>query len=838
MWLPARLSGSKGKAANAQGDKTMSKPTALLDRYPLLPLKNVVIFPRNVVTLLVGRSKSIQAVEEAMLRDHRVVVTAQRDIQNDDPLPEHLHLVGTLGEILQVERQQGGNLQVVLEGISRVRLDDARRDDRLYSVRVMPVPDLDGDAHETRALVQHVKDLVGRYTEGKSRLPAEVSDLVGRTEDASQLSDLLITQMVTDIAQRQRLLETPNVRERLEAVAIRLSSEIDVLALEQKIKERVREQIDKNQREYYLREQLKAIHDELSGEGGSEIAALRATIKQKGLPAEVEEKMLKEVSRLEKMPAVSAEGTVVRTYIDWVLAMPWHERSDDRLELDLAEQILEEEHYGLRTVKERILEFLAVRKLTEQQGQRMRTAILCLAGPPGVGKTSLGMSIARAMNRRFVRISLGGVRDESEIRGHRRTYIGAMPGRLIQAIKTAGVNNPIVLLDEIDKMSSDYRGDPAAAMLEVLDPEQNHNFVDHYLDMPFDLSDVLFITTANLLWNIPKPLRDRMEVVELGGYTEMEKVEIARRHLLPRQLAAHGLRSQHIDIPDKLLSEVIRGYTREAGVRNLERQVATICRKAASLVVRGKSNRIRMTRNRLTEFLGNSRYGFEQDLGESQIGVVIGLAWTEHGGEIMPIEVVLMPGRGALTITGRLGEVMQESARAALSHTRSRAQQLSVDRDFPDKMDLHIHVPEGAIPKDGPSAGIAIATALLSVLTRVPVRNDVAMTGEITLRGRVLPIGGLKEKVLAAHRVGIRRVIAPAANKRDLSDIPREVRREMTFVWAEEMDQVIAEALVAPLPGASNGQEAAPEDREPVAGSGLPVVMPEAPDETTSSHDG
>jgi ATP-dependent Lon protease len=803
------------------------------DRYPLLPLKNVVIFPRNVVTLLVGRARSIQAVEEALATDRRVVVTAQRDVQQDEPLAEHLYTIGTMGEIVQVERQQGGNVQVVLEGLSRAQLVAVARDERLYTARIATLRDVDADGIEARVLVQHVKELVGRYAESKNRLTTEVTELVGRTEDGGQLADLLITQLIADIPQRQRLLETLSVRERLEAVAVQLSGELDVISLEQKIKERVREQIDKNQREYYLREQLKAIHDELSGEAGNEIAALRESIKGRNLPADGEAKMLKEVARLEKMPAISAEGTVVRTYIDWVLSLPWHERSDDRLDLAEAEAVLEADHYGLKPIKERILEFLAVRKLTREQGRASRTAILCLTGPPGVGKTSLGMSIATAMNRKFVRISLGGVRDEAEIRGHRRTYIGAMPGRLIQAMKTAGVSNPVILLDEIDKMSSDYRGDPAAAMLEVLDPEQNHNFVDHYIDMPFDLSDVLFVTTANVLWNIPKPLRDRMEVIELDGYTELEKIEIAKRHLLPKQLSAHGLSPQHVEISDRLLHQVIRNYTREAGVRSLERQLATICRKAASLVVRGKSQRIRLTPSRLTEFLGNQRFGFDQKVGENQIGVVIGLSWTEYGGEILPIEVVTMPGRGALTITGRLGDVMQESAKAALSYARSRSQQFKIDRDFQEKTDLHIHVPEGAIPKDGPSAGISIATALISALTRQPVRHDVAMTGEITLRGRVLAIGGLKEKVLAAHRSGLRRVIAPADNRRDLVLIPREVSREMQFYWVEDMDQVVAQALDFSGDGLADAPDGAPAAR-PAGEAALPTspdVLPNGGDE-------
>jgi ATP-dependent Lon protease len=817
----------------SEEEEQMSQVMVTADHFPLLPLKNVVVFPRNVITLLVGRARSIQAVEEAMAANQRIMVTAQRDMQHDDPLADHLYQVGTLSEILQIEHQPGGNVQVVLEGLSRARLTDVVRGERLYTTTIQHLADTGADSHEARVLVQHIKELVARFAEAKNRLSSDITDLVARTDDASQLADLLITQIVTGLADRQHLLETLDVRRRLEAVAVQLSGELDVLTLEQRIKERVREQIDKNQREYYLREQLKVIHDELSGESGSEIQALRETIKRKGLPDEVEARMLKEIGRLEKMPMISAESTVVRTYIDWVLALPWNERDEDRLDLAAAEAALDEDHHGLDPIKERILEFLAVRKLTQQQGARRRAAILCFSGPPGVGKTSLGMSIARAMNRKFVRISLGGVRDEAEIRGHRRTYIGAMPGRLIQALKTAGTRNPVILLDEIDKMSSDYRGDPAAAMLEVLDPEQNFAFTDHYLDLPIDLSDVLFITTANVLWNIPKPLRDRMEVIELSGYTEMEKAEIARRHLMPRQVAAHGLSAQHIEISDKLMQQIIRQYTREAGVRNLERQIATICRKAASLVVRGKTQRLRMTPNRLTDFLGSPRHGFEQPWGENQVGVVIGLAWTEHGGEILPIEVVTMPGRGALTITGRLGDVMQESARAALSYARSRSAHFQIDRDFQEKLDLHIHVPEGAIPKDGPSAGISIATALISALTRRPVRHTVAMTGEITLRGRVLPIGGLKEKVLAAHRNGIRRVIVPADNRRDLSDLPREIVKEMRFFWAEDMDQVVTEAIEAT--SEETPSALAETQGIPATAEARPAVAVETPDSDLST---
>lgn len=765
------------------------------DRHPLLPLKNVVVFPRNVVTLLVGRPRSVRAVEQALSADRRMVVTAHRDPDADDPRPDDLHHVGTLVAIVSSERQSAGNVQVVLEGISRVRISDFAQESGFYSVSAESLEEPDPPAAEARVLISHVQNLTTRYADARGALPVEVQDMVQRASDPSHLADLLATQLLTDVSRRQALLEINDPIRRLEHVAVHVSAEIDVAALERRIKDRVRDQIDRNQREYYLREQLKAIHDELGGENGNEFDTLRARVAERGMPPETADRVVKEISRLERMPGVSAEATVVRTYLDTVLALPWHETSDDRLDLQEAERILDAEHFGLETVKERILDFLAVRKLTTDASVTGATQILCLVGPPGVGKTSLGRSIAEAMGRRFARVSLGGVRDEAEIRGHRRTYIGAMPGRVISAMKQAGTTNPVLLLDEIDKLSSDYRGDPASAMLEVLDPEQNRAFSDHFLDLPYDLSGVLFLTTANSMAPVPRPLRDRMEVIEIPGYTEEEKIEIGRRYLLPKQVAAHGLQPKSIEIPQRSWVRLVREYTREAGVRQLERELAAICRRLAREIVRGKIERARLTENRLVEFLGPARYGQDLHLGEDQIGLAIGLGVTEIGGELLPVEVATMPGKGHLTITGKAGDVMQESAHAAVSYARSRAEQLAIDPDFQAALDLHIHLPEGATPKDGPSAGITMATALISALTRRPVRGDTAMTGEITLRGRVLAVGGFREKALAAHRHGIRRMIAPRENARDLAKLPATVRRDLDVIFAANMDQVIAAAI-------------------------------------------
>ncbi|MBA2276272.1 MAG: endopeptidase La, partial [Chloroflexia bacterium] len=652
---------------------------------------------------------------------------------------------------------------------------------------------------QSRALIGHIQELTGRFADAGGAISPETRDMVQRATCASHLADLLATQLITDVPTRQHLLETLDPRERLERIGAHLTGAIEVRELDLKIKADVRDRMDKTQREYFLREQLKAIHDELGGEEGNEVAQLKSKIADRGMPDHAEEKLTRELSRLERMSNVSAEASVIRTYVETMLALPWHEETDDQLELDVAERILNEDHYGLDRVKERILEFLAICKLTRSAGTTATTQILCLVGPPGVGKTSLGRSIASAMGRGFVRVSLGGVRDEAEIRGHRRTYIGAMPGRIVSAMKTAGAVNPVILLDEIDKLAADYRGDPTAAMLEVLDPEQNRTFTDHYLDVPYDLSRVLFITTANHAQQIPRPLRDRMELIEVPGYTEDEKIEIGRRHLLRRQLSGSGLQPEQVEIAVPIWRRLIRDFTREAGVRGLDREIASLCRKVATLIVRGKTDpdgRVEVTDERLETLLGPKKYGYEQELGENQIGMAIGLGTTEIGGEIIPVEVVAMPGKGALIITGQAGDVMQESARAALSYARSRADQLRIDRDFQEHIDLHIHLPEGATPKDGPSAGITMATALISALTRRPVRNDTAMTGEITLSGRVLAIGGLRDKALAAHRHNIRRLVAPATNERDLRELPANVRAELDIILVSNMDAVIQAAIM------------------------------------------
>jgi ATP-dependent Lon protease len=776
----------------------MSRRELYSRRFPLLPLKNVVIFPRNIVTLLVGRPRSIQAIEESLASNRRIVVTAHRDSEVEDPTPDDLFAVGSLTEIVSVERQQNNAIQVVLEGVGRVRIGQFDSARPYFTVAAEELPETSPDGTDVKALILHVQELAIRYHDARERLAPEILDMVQRASDPGHLADLLATQVLTDTHRRQEFLETPEPSKRLEMIAVHLAGDLDVAELENRIQERVREQVERHQREYYLREQLKVIQDELSGESGNEIEELRIRILSRGMPPELEEKLIRELGRLERMPSVSAEATVVRTYVDTVLALPWTESTPDQLDLEEAERILNADHYGLEQVKDRILDFLAVRSLRERSAMPNAGAsqILCLVGPPGVGKTSLGRSIASAMGRAFVRVSLGGVRDEAEIRGHRRTYIGAMPGRLIGAMKQAGTINPLILLDEIDKLSADFRGDPSAALLEVLDPEQNTQFTDHFLDLPYDLSHVLFITTANYLQQVPRPLRDRMEIIEISGYTEDEKVEIGRRYLLPRQTESHALRPGTVNIEDPVWRLLVRGYTREAGVRELDRDVAAICRKVVREVVRGKAAAVELTPDLVETYLGPKRFSVELDLGESQIGVAIGLGTTEIGGELIPVEVATMPGKGGLTITGRAGDVMQESARAALSYARSRAEQLRIPVNFQESIDLHIHLPEGATPKDGPSAGITMATALISALTRRPVRNDTAMTGEITLRGRVLGIGGVKDKALAAHRHGMRRLILPAENRRDLTKIPENVRTDMEFIFVTGMDEVIAAAII------------------------------------------
>jgi ATP-dependent Lon protease len=792
---------------------------------PLLPLKSVVIFPRNVVTFLAVRPHSIHAVEEAMLGNKDIAVTTHRSRDTDDPRSDDLFDVGTLASILSVERQQSGNLQVVLEGMSRVRLGNIENTRPFFQASFRELAEPVPNHAESDALIQYIQELSGQFAEAKTILASEVLDMVQRATNPGHLADLLATQIVNDIETRQQLLETLDPLVRLEHLGAYLRGELEIVELDQRMRDRVRDRMDDTQRRYFLEHQLKAIQDELGDGEASENEQLRARITGSGMPLHAQEKLLRELQRLEKMPGVSAEATVARTYIDTMLQLPWHEQSDDQIDLAEAERVLNEDHYGLESVKERIIEFLAVRKLTLSAGSVTASQILCLVGPPGVGKTSLGRSVAEAMGRKFARVSLGGLRDEAEIRGHRRTYIGAMPGRIMSAMKTSGTMNPVILLDEIDKLASDYRGDPTAAMLEVLDPEQNCTFTDHYLDMPYDLSQVLFITTANYWQQIPRPLRDRMELIEVPGYTEDEKIEIGRRHLLRRQMTASGLAEGSIEVETGTWRQIIREYTREAGVRGLDREMASLCRKLATQIVRGKiesTSTLLLTPDRLETFLGPSKYGFDQALSQSAIGLAIGLGTTEIGGEIIPVEVATMPGKGGLTVTGQAGEVMQESARAALSYARSRADELRIDRDFQEKFDLHIHLWEGAIPKDGPSAGITMATAVISALTRKAVRNDTAMTGEITLRGRVLPIGGLRDKALAAHRHGIRRLIVPQGNERDMREIPENIRKEVEFIFVSNMDQVIRAAIMLDLEQAEHLPEANERHYE-----STPIVRPD-----------
>ncbi len=769
-------------------------------RYPLLALKNIVVFPQSTTKFHVGRPRSLDVIEEAIERDHYLIASALRDPSIEEPTPKDVYDIGTLCRIKQADREQGGTIEVALEGLCRVRITGTEATKPCFFVSVEEMYEQSGFEQENRAWARQLRELVGRYAKMRGNSANDLVDAANSATDVGHLADVLAA-LVTEAKERQALLEEPNKLKRLETLAVVLNNELEVVDLEQKIKDRVREQIDKNQREYYLREQLKAIHDELGETTQNDIDALRAKINERGFPDEIKERALRELARLERMPGVSAEATVVRTYLDWMLGLPWAERSTDRIDLQVAQDALDADHFSLDHVKERILDFLAVRKLVGERGITRRVpTILCFVGPPGIGKTSLGRSIAQAMGRTFVRVSLGGVRDEADIRGHRRTYVGAFPGRVLHAMKQAGTMNPVILLDEVDKMSADFRGDPAAAMLEVLDPEQNHAFVDHYLDVPYDLSETMFITTANYLGNIPRPLRDRMEIIEIGGYTEEEKIEICRRHLIPRQAETHGLDADFVEIAPAVARSIVRQYTREAGVRSLERQIATICRKAARIAVAQNNKapkKLKLTQAKLEEFLGPPRFGTDHDLRESQIGVAIGLCVSEvAGGDLLPVEVATMPGHGHMTITGRAGDVMQESARAAQSYARSRAQALKIDAEFQRTTDIHIHLPEGATPKDGPSAGVTMVTALVSALTKRPVRNDVAMTGEITLRGRIMAIGGLKEKTLAAHRAGIRRVIAPKENMSDAVKIPKEILKDMEMIWVEHMDEVIAAALV------------------------------------------
>jgi ATP-dependent Lon protease len=759
----------------------------------LLPLRGILVFPYMVIHLDVGREKSVQAIEETMLNDRILFLATQKEAQTDDPGEEDIYNIGTVAEVKQLLKLPGGTIRVLVEGIARAKVLRFIADEPYFQVVIEQYVENFEKTSEIEALMRNLIYQFEQYVKLSKRIPPETVVSVVNIDEPGRLADIIASHLSLRLEDKQSVLEAVGIIPRLEKLSAIVAKELEIVELERKISIRVRKQMEKTQKEYYLREQMKAIQREL-GDKDDRVAEgeeYREKITKAKLPKEIEERAIKEVERLEKMPPMAAEAAVVRNYLDWLLALPWNKSTRDRLDLTAAENILEEDHYGLKNVKERILEYLAIRKLAK----KMKGPIICFVGPPGVGKTSLGRSIARALERKFVRMSLGGVRDEAEIRGHRRTYVGAMPGRIIQGIKQAGSKNPVFLLDEIDKMSMDFRGDPSAALLEVLDPEQNSTFSDHYIEAPFDLSNVMFITTANLQHNIPRPLLDRMEVIYLSGYTEEEKVQIAMRYLLPKQLKEHGLEKGMLKMSENTVLKIIREYTRESGVRNLERQIATICRKTAKKIVTEKAKKVQVTPLNLNQYLGTPRFRYGMAEEADQVGVVTGLAWTEVGGDTLAVEVTMYKGSGKLSLTGQMGDVMKESAQAGYSYIRSRAAELGIDEDHYGKLDIHIHIPEGAIPKDGPSAGISMATALASAFTGRKVYHDVAMTGEITLRGRVLPVGGIKEKVLAAHRAGIKKVIMPKDNKKDLDEIPKKVKDKVQFVLVEHMDQVLEHAL-------------------------------------------
>lgn len=763
-------------------------------RFPLLPLRGLLVYPSMVLHLDVGREKSVKALEKAMVDDNLILLCSQSEVNIEEPTQEDIFRIGTVAKVRQMLKLPNGTIRVLVEGMERAEILEYVDNEEYYQVIAIERPEADPSEPEVDALMRTVLTQFEHYINLSKKVTPETLAAVSDIEEAGRLADVITSHLSLKIKDKQEILETIDVRERLEKLLDILNNEREVLELERKISQRVKKQMEKTQKEYYLREQMKAIQKELGEKEGraGEVEELRSQLEAKTLPDAVREKTLKEIDRLEKMPMSSAEGGVIRNYVDWLLSLPWDQRSEDDLDLAKAEQVLDEDHYGLEKPKERVLEYLAVQKLVK----KLKGPILCLVGPPGVGKTSLARSIARSLGRKFVRISLGGVRDEAEIRGHRRTYVGAMPGRIIQGMKTAGTLNPVFLLDEIDKMASDFRGDPSAALLEVLDPEQNNTFSDHFIEVPFDLSNVMFITTANAVHNIPRPLLDRMEMLFIPGYTELEKLQIATRYLLPKQKREHGLEPEQLKVDESALLRIIREYTRESGVRNLEQQVAALCRKAAKRIVSENNDSLEITAEQIKDYLGIPKFRYGVAELEDQIGTVTGLAWTEVGGETLVIEVTVVPGTGKLILTGKLGDVMKESAQAAFSYTRSKAEELGIPTDFHEKNDVHIHIPEGAIPKDGPSAGITIATALISALTGRHVSKDIAMTGEITLRGRVLPIGGLKEKSLAAHRAGYKKILLPKDNERDLRDIPDTVKEDIEFVPVAHMDQVLRHALV------------------------------------------
>ena len=779
------------------------------DTLPIVPLRDVVVFPHMMMPFVIGRPSSTRALEHALSQDKRIFLAAQKDAANDDPNSNDIYTMGCVANIVQSLRLPDGNVKVLVEGVERARTIEWKEDKGFSRVVAKIVETPTEASEETEGTMSNVVSLFEQYVKLSNNLQYDAMIAAVRVDDPSKLGDTIAAHLVVGVEEKQNLLEIISPLERLTRIASILKTEVDKLQVDGRIQSRVKKQMEKAQKEYYLNEKMKAIQNELGRkeDRGDEADDLRKKIEECKMPSEAEEKAILELKRIESMPPMSAEATVSRNYLDWLIAVPWFKRSRESRKLERAQLILNEDHYGLDKIKERILEFLAVRSLVKKP----KGTILTLTGPPGVGKTSLAKSIARATNRKFVRLSLGGVRDEAEIRGHRRTYIGAFPGQIIQMMKKAGTINPVFLLDEVDKMSMDFRGDPSAALLEVLDPEQNNTFLDHYLDAEYDLSHVMFICTANVLHTVPQALRDRMEVLELSGYTENEKVEIGKRFLAPKVLKGTGLTENNVTFTDDAYETVIRRYTREAGVRSLEREISSICRKIARKVVaEGKGYQVEVTGDQVNNYLGIQKYRPTMAEKENEIGIATGLAWTEAGGELLFTESTLMPGKGRLTLTGKLGDVMQESAQAAMSYVRAKAEEFGIPKEFNKETDIHVHVPEGAIPKDGPSAGITITTALVSALTRIPTRSDVAMTGEITLRGKVLPIGGLKEKVLAAHRANLKTIILPKDNEKDLADIPDTVLKSLDFCMVDTMDEVLKIALEKPTgpPLSANAKDA------------------------------
>ncbi len=768
-----------------------------IQSYPVLPLRDIVVFPHMIVPLFVGREKSIRALEEVMKTDKLILLATQINASDDDPSPDAIFKTGTLATVLQLLKLPDGTVKVLVEGLMRARVHLYTRTDDYYEADADAVADEPADKVEVEALARSVVAEFESYVKLNKKVSPEVVAAVNQIEDYAKLADTVASHLAVKILDKQSILETNSVGKRLEKCLSLMESEISVLQVEKRIRTRVKRQMEKTQREYYLNEQMKAIQKELGDEDGKDdLSELEERIKKTKLSKEARDKATAELKKLRQMSPMSAEATVVRNYLDWILSLPWNKKSKVKKDLNIAEEILDSEHFGLEKVKERIVEYLAV----QSRANKLTGPILCLVGPPGVGKTSLGKSIAKATGREFVRMSLGGVRDEAEIRGHRRTYIGSMPGKIIQSMRKAKTCNPLFLLDEIDKMGMDFRGDPSSALLEVLDPEQNQSFNDHYLEVDYDLSNVMFVTTANTL-NIPPPLMDRMEIIRIAGYTEDEKIEIARRHLIPATLKKHGLATAEWSIDDAALLTIIRRYTREAGVRNLERELSNLARKAVKQILTDKAKIVAVTADNIADYLGVPRFRYGEAEAEDQVGVVTGLAWTEVGGELLTIEGVMMPGKGRMTVTGNLRDVMKESISAAASYVRSRAVDFGIEPPLFDRRDIHVHVPEGATPKDGPSAGVAMVTAIVSTLTGIPVRRDIAMTGEITLRGRVLPIGGLKEKLLAALRGGMKKVIIPEENAKDLADIPDSVKNGLEIVPVSRMDEVLKHALVRqPVP--------------------------------------